>query len=198
MPSTWIDYDCPMAWGTDEAPHRQHLWQRVAHGERAALAELYDLHAPALRRFARRLLVDETAAEDLVHAVFVAAPAALARYRGDGRLESFLLSMAAHKARNHVRAARRQRAALSRMKQEPRPATQTPEAALSDKQLADALGAALDRLPLRQRLAFTLCELEGMSAPEAAEILRVPQATVRTRLFHARKRLRRTLERSLR
>ena len=79
------------------------------------MAELYDAHAAGLRRFARSLSSERpTAAEDLVHEVFVALPRALRRFRGEGDLASFLLSIAANKARNHLRSAMRARAALQR------------------------------------------------------------------------------------
>jgi RNA polymerase sigma-70 factor, ECF subfamily len=50
-----------------------------------------------------------------------------------------------------------------------------------------------DRLPRDQRIAFALCEIEQMSAAEAAAIVDAPEATVRTRLFHARRKLRELL-----
>ena len=52
------------------------------------------------------------------------------------------------------------------------------------------LGAALDRLPLPQRVAFVLCEVEELTSAQAVAITGAPEATIRTRLFHARRRLR--------
>jgi RNA polymerase sigma-70 factor (ECF subfamily) len=163
---------------------------RAAAGERAALAELYDAHAPALRRFARTLTGETASAEDLVHDVFVALPRALQRFRAEGSLESFLLSIAAHKARNHVRQAMRARAAAAKLGRSPSMTAETPERALENEQLRLALSGALDALPLKQRLAFVLCDIEGLSSDEAARVLEVPAATVRTRLHHARAELR--------
>ena len=51
----------------------------------------------------------------------------------------------------------------------------------------------LDELPLDQRLAFVLCEVEERSVAEASAILGALPATVRTRVFHARRKLRETL-----
>jgi RNA polymerase sigma-70 factor (ECF subfamily) len=166
---------------------------RVVAGERDALAEIYDAHAASLRRFARMLTGDTASAEDLVHDVFVALPRALARFRGEGSLGSFLLSMAAHKARNHVRHAIRTRAVAAKMKASPPPASPSPEGVLDNDQLRMALSRALDALPLKQRLAFVLCDVEGMSSEAAAHVLQIPAATVRTRLHHARAALREQL-----
>ncbi|MDH5672930.1 MAG: hypothetical protein OEZ06_12320 [Myxococcales bacterium] len=60
--------------------------------------------------------------------------------------------------------------------------------------LARQLSAGLDRLPLAQRVAFVLCEVEELSANEAAAVVGVPAATVRSRLFHAKRKLRHFLE----
>ena len=70
-----------------------------------------------------------------------------------------------------------------------------PESLSRRKQLAELLQRALDQLPLDQRVAFVLCEVEDRSAPEVAGIVGAPETTVRTRLFHARKKLRNLLER---
>lgn len=168
--------------------------QRVLAGERAALAELYDAHAEGLRRFARQLTGESAAAEDLVHDVFVALPHALAGFRGDGSIGSFLLSIAANKARNHVRQAMRARATAAKLAASPADKTRSPEQLHDAERVRAALLRALDTLPLKQRLAFTLCDVEGLGSEEAARILGVPAATVRTRLHHARSTLRVRLE----
>ncbi len=69
-----------------------------------------------------------------------------------------------------------------------------PESLSRRKQLAEVLQRALDKLPLDQRVAFVLCEVEERAAPEVARIVNAPEATVRTRLFHARKQLQRLRE----
>ena len=54
--------------------------------------------------------------------------------------------------------------------------------------------AALDQLPLAQRVAFVLCDVQELTSAEAGALAGVPEATVRTRLFHARRRLRELLQ----
>jgi RNA polymerase sigma-70 factor (ECF subfamily) len=166
--------------------------ERAGAGDTQAWAELYDLHHAQLRRFARRLLGDADAAEDLLHDVFALLPNALRSYRGDAELSTFLLAIAARRAKNHVRAAARRRRAFARLAQEPPSAERNPEHESADRELREALSRALDALPLAQRLAFVLCELEDRTSEEAAKILDVPAATVRTRLHHARKQLQQT------
>ena len=170
------------------------LLERLAAAEPAAVGEVYDEHHRSVRAFARRLLGDDTAAEDLVHDVFVALPRAIQNYRGASSLRTFLISVAANHARHHVRGARRRRAAADRLSREPRTEGTTPEHEARRTELADALTKAMETLSVDHRLTFVLCEVEQRSSREVARILGVPDATVRTRCHHAKKRLRALLE----
>src|SRR5262249_13197755 len=180
----------------EAAPDLQaQLVGRLQRGEPAAVAEAYDVHQAALRAFARKLTGDAGVAEDLVHDVFVALPKAVKRFRGDAALRTFLTSIAVNHAKKHVRAAARRRAAMERFAREPiGDGTGDPEGDAQRRQLAAALSRALDKLPLDQRVAFVLCEVEQRTSVEAAAVVAAPEETVRTRLFHARKKLRAHLE----
>ena len=131
------------------------LVARLRQRERTAVAEAYTAHHAPVRAFARRLLGDAAAAEDVVHNTFLALPDAVARFRGA---------------------------------QAP-----TPDAIAARRQLADRLSLALDELAHDHRVAFVLCEVEERSAIEVAQILDVPEGTIRSRVFHARRRLRELL-----
>ena len=173
------------------------LIERLRQADPAAVGEVYDEHHTAVRAFARRLVGDTAAAEDLVHEVFVTLPRAIRRFRGESTLRTFLVSIAVNHARHHVRAASRRRAAMDRLALEPAASTTTPsdpEADTRRRELAAALTRALDQLPIDQRVAFVLCEVEERTSREAAAIAGAPEATMRTRLFHAKRRLRATLE----
>jgi RNA polymerase sigma-70 factor (ECF subfamily) len=170
------------------------LVERLRRGEVAAIGEAYDQHYAAVRAFARRLTGDDAAAEDLVHDVFVALPGAIQRFRGGSSLKTFLVSIAVNHARHHLRSAARRRAAMERLAHEPEATSPSPEREVNRASLAQALNRALDALPVAQRVAFVLLEVEERSAREAAEIMGVPEATVRTRLFHAKQKLRTLLE----
>lgn len=171
------------------------LVERLQEGDVSALGELYDQHAPALLAFARRLVGDGDAAKDLVHEVFMTVPTAIQRFEGNASLRTFLVSIAVNHARHHVRSAARRRAAGDRLAREPLASSGTPEQTLTRERLAQALSSALDALPLDQRVAFVLCEVEERTSREVGEIVGAPEATVRTRLFHAKKKLREELER---
>jgi RNA polymerase sigma-70 factor, ECF subfamily len=164
-------------------------------GRLDALACAFDRWHQRVRVLARRLLSDAAAAEDVVQEVFAALPRAIQRFRGETDLETFLLAIAVKRARHNQRAAARRRRALARLATEERRGPRDPEQDAYRRQLGLRLGAALDRLPLAQRVAFVLCEVEELTSAQAAAIAAVPEATVRTRLFHARRRLRALLDR---
>lgn len=178
----------------DSSGDTESLLERLGRGDAEAIGDIYDLHNAAVRAFARRLVGDASAAEDLVHDVFVALPKAVARFRGESSLRTFLVSIAVNHARHHVRAAARRRQALERLGRELPSHASDPEGDARRRELALQLTQALDRLPLDQRVAFVLCEVEERSSREAGEIVGAPEATMRTRLFHAKKRLRAMLE----
>lgn len=168
--------------------------QAAMRGDERAIRELYRDHELAVRRFAARLVGDADGAEDLVQEVFVALPEALRRFRGGSSLRTFLLSMTAHRASHYVRAAARRRAAHARLETDTQSQPAQPDATLRRKELAAALQRALDDIPLDQRVAFVLCEVEERSSPEAAEIVGADEATVRARVMLAKKKLRELLE----
>jgi RNA polymerase sigma-70 factor (ECF subfamily) len=171
------------------------LVSRLKRGEATAVGAAYDEHAGAVFAFARRLVGDDAAAEDLVHEVFVTLPSAIKRFEESSSLRTFLISIAVNHARHHVRSASRRRAAMDRFAREPDHESGTPEQEAMRVDLARALTHALDTLPIDQRVAFVLCEVEDRTSREAAEIVGAPEATVRTRVFHAKKKLRDELAR---
>jgi RNA polymerase sigma-70 factor (ECF subfamily) len=170
------------------------LVSRLGAGDTHALGEVYDQHHEAVRAFACRLVGDAAIAEDLVHEAFVALPRVIKRFQGESSLRSFLTGVVINHARHHVRSASRRRSMLTRAGREPSPESRSPESSAEGQAFLAALNRALDTLPLDQRVAFVLCDVEERTSGEAAELAGAPEATIRTRLFHARKKLRAALE----
>lgn len=170
------------------------ILSRLRAGDRHALGEVYDRHHEAVRSFATRLVGDAAIAEDLVHEVFVALPRIIQRFQGESTLRSFLTGIAVNHARHYVRSAGRRRALLTRVAREPSAQSRSPESSAEQQAFLAALHRALDTLPLDQRVAFVLCDVEERTSVEAASIVGAPEATLRTRLFHARRKLRVALE----
>jgi len=169
------------------------LLVRLREHDRAALGEVYDAHNGVARGLARRVVGDESLAEDLVQEVFLGLPSAAQNFEGRSQLRTFVLSMVINHAKHYVRAAARRRAMAERYAHEPKGVALDGETEASRAELARLLERALDELPLEQRAAFVLLELEERTSVEASEILDVPEGTVRTRLFHAKRKLREQL-----
>jgi RNA polymerase sigma-70 factor (ECF subfamily) len=174
---------------SDAAPAETSI-SALAAGDDSALCAVYRAHHAHVRAFARRLVGSEDEAEDLVHEVFSRLPGAARRFRGGSSLRTLLVGMAINLARHYVRAAARRRAAGVRLAREPRTAAQQPADPVERRQLAEALVRALDTLPLDQRVAFVLCEVEERTSAEAAALARTNDGTMRARLMSARQKLR--------
>jgi RNA polymerase sigma-70 factor (ECF subfamily) len=188
-----------LAWTAVAAPDvDDDLVTRLRAGDRDAVEQAYVAHHAAIRAFARRLVGDPATGEDLVHDTFVALPRAIRGFRGDASLRSFLLGVAVNHARRHIRSAMRRRRATEAMAAQQRAggagAAADAGVELERRRLADRLSAALDELPLAQRAVFVLCEAEQRTSVEVAAIVGAPEGTVRTRLMHAKRRLRELLE----
>lgn len=169
------------------------LVDQLRRGERSAIGLAYEAHHGAVRAFARRLVGDESVAEDIVHDTFVALPRAVQGFRGEGSLRGFLIGVAANHGKRHIRSAVRRRRAFDRFAEAPVVEPADPELETERRRLADRLSAEMDRLPIDQRVVFVLCDVEQRTSVEASTILGIPEGTVRTRLFHARRKLRERL-----
>jgi RNA polymerase sigma-70 factor (ECF subfamily) len=184
---------------SDRAPgvefrETESLVERLSRGSLQALGEAYDLYHEPLRAFSRRLLGDDATAEDLVQETFVEFFRAVGRYDRSCSLKTFLISIAANRAKHHFRSAGRRRAAMARLERDDAEThPPTPEEEVGRSLWADALLRLLERLPAEQRIAFVLCEVEEKTSGEAAAIVGASEATVRSRLWHAKRKLRRAL-----
>jgi RNA polymerase sigma-70 factor (ECF subfamily) len=187
-----LSWELPVFWRR-RPPTGDALVDRLRDGQLAAVGEAYELHGAVVAAFARRLVGDADAAQDLVQEVFVTLPKVASRIDGRSSLRTFLMGIAVNHSRHHLRAAMRRRRAWQRQAEEPQRWVPDPERGASDRQLAEALERALDALPHDQRVAFVLCEVEERTSVEAAEITGAPEATMRTRLFHAKRKLRELL-----
>ena len=173
---------------TDDA-----LVEGLREGRLDALAAAFDRWHVRVRVLARRLLSDPASAEDVVQDVFASLIRAVRGFRREVDVETFILAIAVKRSRHHQRSAFRRRRAMDRLAQQDLFARPDPEHDTYRRELGRRLEAALDRLPIAQREAFVLCEVEELSSPRACQIALVPEATIRTRLFHARRRLRELL-----
>jgi len=153
---------------------------------------LLEAQIPPLRRYARALLRDASRADDLIQDTLVRALAKQHLWQEGSNLRAWLFTLMHNLHVNVVRQAVREGTMID---VDDVSATLV---AISDptasRQLSE-LEEAIARLPIEQREVVLLVGLEGLRYHEAAEILRVPVGTVRSRLSRARETLRRLFER---
>lgn len=147
---------------------------------------------PALRRYARALLRDASAADDLVQDCLERAVAHWHRRQTDGSPRAWLFTILHNLAMSRMRTASRRGGHVELEEADPAAVSIAP-AQESPRHRRDIL-AALDRLPEDQRQTLLLITLEEMSYADAARILDVPIGTVMSRLSRARTRLRAILD----
>ena len=142
---------------------------------------------PHLRRYARALLRDRDAAEDLLQDVLARAWSRLHLWQSGTNMRTWLFAIMHNLHANLVRGRKRRPAAVAL---EPQLAhLAEPARQHEDLELA-ALDRALGELPDEQRAVLLLVGLEGLSYQEAAELLAIPIGTVMSRLHRGRERLR--------
>src|SRR5688572_30294036 len=91
---------------TRSVSHDDHvLIDALRRGDRAAIAQVYRAHHRKVRAYAARMLGDRTAAEDVVHDVFVSLPTAIERFRSEAKLDTFLVAIAVNLCRRRLRGA---------------------------------------------------------------------------------------------
>ena len=161
-------------------------------GDRAAFGVLAERYAAQARRVARAVLGDPDDADDAAQDGFLSALVKLAQYDSRRPFGPWLMRIVANAAtdrrrRRNVRRAEPLDPAL--VGGGPRP-----DAVAMRSELGERLRAALAELPERRRTAVVLFDVEGYSHAEIAGILGIPEGTVRSEVFHGRRRLRALLE----
>lgn len=172
------------------------LVERMAAGDLDGLGTLFDRYGDQVRRFVLRMGVREADADDLVQNTFLGALRSSSRFDADYPVRVWLFGIAAMMVRRYRRSAARFAARLRDWAHEPPTSVIPPPDGLAEQhQQTLRLSEALERLSPKKREAFTLVVLQGISGEQAARALGVPVNTIWTRLHHARRELRRCLDR---
>ena len=164
------------------------LIARIAAGDAVALRVLFARHHVRIYRFIRRLVRDAAVAEELTNEVFLEIWRHAKSFEGTSSALTWMLSIAHHRAISSLRKRREEpwddgaACALP-------DAADDPEVAAQKRDEGAILRRCLDALSPEHKGVVDLVYYHEMSVSEAAAILRIPENTVKTRLFHARKRL---------
>jgi RNA polymerase sigma-70 factor, ECF subfamily len=164
------------------------LAARARAGDRAAFGTLVERFAPQARRVARAVLQNPEDADDAAQDAFLSALVKLDQYDPRRPFGPWLMRIVANAATDR----RRRRAVRQTEPLAPELAGggSRPDRDTERRALGERLSAALAQLPARRRVAVVLFDVEGYSHAEIAGVLGVPEGTVRSEVFHARRALR--------
>jgi RNA polymerase sigma-70 factor, ECF subfamily len=171
-----------------DAPSDHMLIRRIAADDQLAMRTLYARHRIPLYRWLVRIVRDETLAEDLLSDVFLDVWRQAGSFRGDASVSTWLLAIARYKALS----ARRSRADAeldARTASSIADPADNPEAALQKRNRSEMLQDSLARLSREHSEVIDLVYYHGKSVKEVADIIGIGEATVKTRMFYARKKL---------
>jgi RNA polymerase sigma-70 factor (ECF subfamily) len=164
------------------------LVKRIASGDRQAMQVLYSRHSTRVYRFLQRMVRNETKAEDLMSDVFLDVWQQAGRFEGRSSVSTWVLSIARFKALSSFR--QRQHDELDSEAEEAIPDdADNPEVILQKTGKASALQRCLLQLSAAHREVIDLVYYHERTVEEVSVILSIPENTVKTRMFHARKRL---------
>ena len=175
------------------------LIQRCAARDEDACAQLVSEHQRMVYQLSLNLLNDHNEALDLSQEVFLRVFRTIHTFRGHSSLRTWIYRIVVNQARNRQRWWRRrhrsQQVSLDQHIQDhgdlPEPAQgASPDRLFGQKQLAERIRTALDRLPFDQKTALVLRELDGLSYEEIGYSLGIAVGTVKSRLARARESLR--------
>lgn len=168
------------------------LVERWRAGDEAAFTDIFRTYRALVHGLLFHLLGRDPELEDVIQASFLEVFRSLDRFEGRSRLSSWIARVALHTGYHHLRRKRSRLPAyagdLDEEQADPSP-TADPEANLERRESEARVRALLEKLPEKKRTVLVLNDLQGVPQEEIAEILGVPLATVRTRLFYARKEL---------
>jgi RNA polymerase sigma-70 factor, ECF subfamily len=164
------------------------LLESIAGGNRTAMHILYCRHHVRVYRFILRIVRDATAAEDLVSQVFLDVWRTAGQFQGRSQVSTWLLSIARFKALTAMRQRRFEDIDQEDVRQIPDGAD-TPETSLDRSDTSAILRACVAKLSPAHREIITLVYYHEKSVEEVGQIIGIPQSTVKTRMFYARKQL---------
>jgi RNA polymerase sigma-70 factor, ECF subfamily len=164
------------------------LIRSIAAGDKQAVQILFVRHNVRVFRFLVRFVGDTSAAEDLVSEVFLDVWRQAGGFQGRSQVTTWLLALARNKALSALR-----RRSTEELDEEAVAAIEdpqdNPEAAIQNRQTSEILLNCLTKLSPPHREVIDLVYYHEKSIDEVAEITGVPQNTVKTRMFYARKRI---------
>jgi RNA polymerase sigma-70 factor (ECF subfamily) len=171
-----------------QAPADELLIGRIARGDRLAMQVLFARHHVRIYRFVLRLLRDEMAAEDVISEVFLDVWRQASRFEGRSAVSTWLIAIARFKALSTLRKRREEGLDEETMEAIEEP-SDNPALAIEKLDKGEKLRECLAALTREHREVIDLVYYHEKSVEEVAQIIGIPENTVKTRMFYARKKL---------
>jgi len=178
--------------GDKQAVYQQLLVVRAQRGDAGALEELIALWEPRLFYYVRRLVDQEADAWDVLQKTWVKLMRRVKTLRDPQALPRWLYTLARNTAIDHARARPADHLSLNEAEGYEEPRSEPNEEIGFDD--AEAVHRALGRISAAHREVLTLFFLQDLSVEEIGEVIGVPQGTVKSRLYYARRALREEME----
>ena len=181
-----------MAFDGLEEANDDALMVLYANGDQSAARVLTLRHAPRVLALAKRMLTDGAEAEDVTQEAMLRLWKHAGEWRqGEAKVSTWLYKVASNLCLDRLR--RKKGADLDAI---PEPADDRPDAdqVMMQDERANALNAALAKLPERQRMAVSLRHIEGLSNPEIADVLEISVEAVESLTARAKRSLKAELE----
>ena len=173
------------------------LVERAVAGDQKAFELLVIKYQRRIQRLIGRMVRDVDLVEDIAQETFIRAYRALAQFRGEAQFYTWLYRIAVNTAKKALMDLKRNPTVSENffksgdddetsLLENDLISSETPDAVLASKEIAEMVNAAMEALPEELRQAITLREIEGLSYEEISEVMNCPIGTVRSRIFRAR------------
>lgn len=173
------------------------LWlHALKQGDAKAYERLYDLYGKKVYHLSLGILKNISDAEDAVQETFIEVSRSVHRFRDESDLGTWIYRIAGNKALDLLR--KQNTAKRKGQTVEPESVNLVyllhPGKVLENKEIAQIIDQAMEELPERQRIAFTLSKIDGLSYQEIADALQTTIGTVESLIYRARKTLQEKLD----
>jgi RNA polymerase sigma-70 factor, ECF subfamily len=171
-----------------QAPADELLIGRIARGDRLAMQVLFARHHVRIYRYVLRLMHDQMAAEDVISEVFLDVWRQANKFEGRSAVSTWLIAIARFKSLSMMRK-RREDALDDETAESIEEPSDDPALAVEKRDKGEKLRQCLTALSPEQREVIDLVYYHEKSVEEVAQIVGIPENTVKTRMFYARKKL---------
>jgi RNA polymerase sigma-70 factor, ECF subfamily len=177
--------------------NERELVERCRRGDEGAFQELVNRYKDLVFALIARTVQDRSRAEDVSQDVFLRVHRGLPYFRGEARLSTWIYRIVMNVCLQERQGRPPAIVSLDDEGSRGQPATSTRDRQFSDLELRDRLEKAIARLPANYRLLIAGHYLEGLQYEDLADAMQLPLGTVKTRLYRAKRQLRRLLETEL-